>query len=70
MLEAHTFIVRIYRRESGRGGRTAGFVEIVDQQRCVPFAGYAALRQILAKALLHRRKDAGTADGPAGDVDE
>jgi hypothetical protein len=57
MLRERTYIVRIYRRE-GTPGRLAGTVEIIDEQRCVSFAGLSALGAILA------RPSAGGGQGP------
>lgn len=47
MFTQQTYIVRVYRQESSRGPRFAGIVEMVQEQRSVPFAGLPALVAIL-----------------------
>jgi hypothetical protein len=58
MLAARTYIVRVYRRSGPVARRLAGVVEIVHEQRTVPFAGLFALGSILRRAEGRRRRGA------------
>jgi hypothetical protein len=68
MLEAQTYIVRIYRRKGALARRVVGVVEIVDQRRSVAFRGLPALCAILAGPLTRCAKGAGPRGKRAGDA--
>lgn len=58
MIEADTYVVRIYRRGPGKG-RVSGVVEIVRSRREVAFSSLAALRRILGIAVPQPKRGRG-----------
>lgn len=68
MLEAQTYIVRIYRRKGALARRVAGVVEIVEQRRSVAFRGLPALCAILTEPPKRCTKGAGLRGRRAGDA--
>jgi hypothetical protein len=68
MLEAQTYIVRIYRRKGALARGVAGVVEIVEQRRSVAFRGLPALCAILTGPPTRCSKGAGLRGKRTGDA--
>lgn len=61
------YVVRVYRRRSGRSFRLIGRIELPDSSRCARFGGTAELMEILRSPRTHLKRQLGT--HPAGQTD-